>query len=62
MSGRGEVLRDAYATLFKHHGLLPDEVGRQNPYILFKMLDSLTEAKEQFDAKGNKHLEMFYGE
>ncbi|MCI8956302.1 MAG: hypothetical protein HFE51_10430 [Clostridia bacterium] len=46
----GGKLRDIYALMFKVHHLLPDEVGRQTPRVLFEMLDTLngeTEAMPQ---------------
>ena len=48
-----------YASMFTYHALLPDAVGRQNPWALFKMLDSLDGA--QTDIDGDEYLEMFYG-
>ncbi|MDY3971595.1 MAG: hypothetical protein SOZ28_02660 [Clostridia bacterium] len=45
--------------LLKRHHLLPDAVGRQNPWVLFKMLDGLREDTEEYT---NEHLRMFYGE
>lgn len=54
-------MRDAYVTFFKHHRLLPDEVGRQNPWILFKMIDSLADSEKEIDTGENEYLDMFYG-
>lgn len=45
--------------LFKCHHLLPDEVGRQNPIVLFRMLDGLNEDEGEYT---DEHLRMFYGE
>lgn len=45
--------------LLECHHLLPDEVGRQNPFVLFRMLDGLGEDGEEYK---NEHLRMFYGE
>lgn len=53
-------MRDIYALMFKYHRFLPDEVGRQSPYVLFKMLDTLD--GEERDFSGNEHLRMFYGQ
>jgi hypothetical protein len=39
--------------------LLPDEVGRQNPWVLFRMLDAMEEDDKEYT---NEHLRMFYGE
>ncbi|MCC8160200.1 MAG: hypothetical protein LIO53_02605 [Oscillospiraceae bacterium] len=53
------MLRDIYPLLLKYHHLLPDEVGRQNPWVLFGLLDGL-ERDSGFHK--NEHLRMFYGE
>ncbi len=60
-SGRGGLLRDIYTVFFKYHSLMPDEVGRQNPWVLFRLLDSLNETAEDYDYSDNEHLMMFYG-
>ena len=49
-----------YASMFTYHRLLPDQVGKQNPWAFFKMLDALNE-NAQPDINGNEYLEMFYG-
>ncbi|MCI5605298.1 MAG: hypothetical protein ACI4C7_02025 [Clostridia bacterium] len=53
-------MRDIYQVFFKYHHLLPDAVGRQNPWVLFRMLDDLSE-EEYEDYSDNEHLMMFYG-
>lgn len=53
------MLRDIYTMFLTYNHILPDEVGRQNPWVLFKMLDGLNEDTEDYD---NEHLRMFYGE
>ena len=53
------MLRDIYTMFLTYHHILPDEVGRQNPWVMFKMLDGLNEDTENYD---NEHLRMFYGE
>lgn len=53
------MLRDIYPVLLQCHHLLPDAVGRQNPRVLFKMLDALGDDN---DVSKNEHLRMFYGE
>lgn len=58
-SGGGGRLRDIYPMLLKYHHLLPDAVGRQNPWVLFSLLDGLEEDAEEYT---NEHLRMFYGE
>ena len=45
----------------KYHHLLPDEVGRQNPWVLMKLLDSLGEDAEETGENANDYLNMFYG-
>lgn len=60
MSGNGGRLRDMYASMFTYHNLLPDAVGKQNPNVLFKMLDTMGESQGT-EIDGNKYLEMFYG-
>lgn len=53
-------MRDVYSTFFKHYRLLPDEVGRQNPWILFKMLDNVSSSPDKPE-NGNEYIKMFYG-
>ena len=53
------MLRDIYTMFLTYHHILPDEVGRQNPWVLVKMLDGLNEDTVDYD---NEHLRMFYGE
>ncbi|MBQ7574637.1 MAG: hypothetical protein IJT23_10315 [Clostridia bacterium] len=43
---------------FRYYHILPFEVGKQNPVILFDMLDSLD--TEQ-DIPDSGYLNMFYG-
>lgn len=52
-------MRDIYPALLQYHHLLPDEVGRQNPWVLFRLLDSLEGGAEEYT---DEHLKMFYGE
>lgn len=49
---------DLYGQLFKAHGLLPDVVARQDPWLLFMMLDGLS--KEEREIPPN--MAFFYGE
>ena len=61
-SGSGK-LSDIYKPLFLYHHLLPDEVGRQKPKVLFELIDSLSEDDEQEEYTGNDpYLKMFYGQ
>ncbi len=55
----GGMLRDIYPLLLERHHLLPDEVGRQNPWVLFRLLDGLGDSTEEYT---DEHLRMFYGE
>lgn len=64
-SGRGGTpLRGLYAQLFKSCRILPDELGKQSPFVLFAMLRQLTEDDEEEDDRPQMsgHLRMFYGE
>ena len=58
-SGGGGVLRDIYPMLLQYHHLLPDEVGRQNPWVLMRLLDSL--GGDTDETEYDEHLRMFYG-
>lgn len=55
------MLRDIYPLLLRHHHLLPDAVGKQNPWVLFRLLDGLDSDGED-EINKNEHLRMFYGE
>ena len=59
MSGRGGSLREIYALLLQYHHLLPDEVGRQNPWVMMRLLDSLGEGMET--EMSDDYYKMFYG-
>lgn len=58
-SGGSGTLRDIYPVMLRCHHLLPDEVGRQNPWVLFRMLDAMDEDTEE--EYSNEYLRMFYG-
>lgn len=58
-SGGKGMLRDIYPIFLQYHHLLPDQVGRQNPIVLFKLLDSMGGEQTEY---ANEHLKMFYGE
>lgn len=49
---------DLYGQLFKTHGLLPDVVARQDPWLLFMMLDGLSEEEQEIPP----NMAFFYGE
>lgn len=66
-------MREIYPMFFKHFRLLPDALGRQNPWVLFDMLDRLDDGENEKDEKnekneknkktdfaGNDHLKMLY--
>lgn len=53
-------MRDVYGAFLKYRNLLPDAVGRQNPWVLFRVLDSMEE-DDEYDVSDNEHLMMFYG-
>lgn len=48
--------------LFRAHGIMPDEVGRQNPVRLFDMIDSFAEDKQEEYTGNDPYLKMFYGQ
>ena len=60
--GESTDLRSLYATLFKTCGILPDDAGKQNPFVLFRMLDSLSYSDEDDRPSMSGHLKMFYGQ
>lgn len=63
--GKGEnngSLKDIYTQMFKYHHLLPDEVGRQDPKMLFELIDGLNDDNDNSKyAEIPKGLEFFYG-
>ena len=55
-------MRSIYAQVFKTFGRLPDEIGRQSPFVLFKMLDDLGEEDtEDEEVMDDPRYRMFYG-
>lgn len=40
---------------------MPDELARQSPVLLFKMLDTLSEDSTEEYTGDNEYLKMFYG-
>ena len=48
--------------LFRLWGILPNEAGRQDPFVLFRLLNDLEEENESSEVEMNEHLRMFYGE
>ena len=59
--GEGRPLRSLYTDFFIHCNLLPDAVGKQNPFILLKMLSDLSEDDDD-RLYTSGHLRMLYGE
>lgn len=55
-------LRGLYTQLFKSCRILPDEIGKQSPFVLFTMLHELMNDDEDDHPKMSGHLRMFYGE
>ena len=60
--GESTDLRSLYAMLFKSCGILPDAAGKQSPFVLFRMLDSLSSSDEDDRSLMSGHLKMFYGQ
>lgn len=61
--GNGGTLRTLYTALFKACRILPDEAGRQNPFVLFSMLHDLSPVDKDDDRPVmSGHLRMFYGQ
>lgn len=53
------MLRDIYPMLLQYHHLLPDEIGRQNPWVLMRLLDDLgNDTEEEIN---DDYYKMFYG-
>ena len=57
----GGSLRDIYVSLFESRGIMPGEVAKQIPFILFKMLDDLSSQNEDYGENMSEHEKMFYG-
>ena len=56
-------LRSLYGALFKGCRILPDELGRQSPFVLFEMLHQLSSDNNDDDDRSlSGHLQMFYGQ
>lgn len=60
-SSDNKPLRTLYADLFKKMGLLPDTIMKQNPFVLFRMLDDLDDTAERQD-EIPENLKFFYGQ
>ena len=42
-------------------GLLPNVISKQNPFVLFKMIDDLEDDTEEVYTGNDPYLKMFYG-
>lgn len=60
-SSVNKPLRTLYADLFRKRGLLPDTLMKQNPFVLFRMLDDMDDTTEEY-AGNDPYLKMFYGQ
>ena len=54
-------MRDIYTSLFESRGILPGEVAKQSPFILFRMLDDLNSQDEDCGENMSEYEKMFYG-
>lgn len=55
----GGKLSDLYGVMFKNYRILPSEIAKQDPKLLFCMLDDLGEDEEY--GGDDPYLKMFYG-
>lgn len=60
-SSESQPLRKIYAQWFEKRGLLPDVISRQNPFVLFRMIDDLGDDTEDTYTGNDPYLKMFYG-
>lgn len=58
VSKGGGRLRDLYKVFFENFHILPSEVAKQPPFILFEMLDTAEDEEEEIP----DNLKWFYGE
>lgn len=47
--------------MFKNYGVMPGRLAKENPFVLFKMLDEISEERET-EVVMDGYLKMFYGE
>lgn len=60
-NSESQPLRKIYAQWFEKRGLLPDVISRQNPFVLFRMIDDLGDDEEEEYTGNDPYLKMFYG-
>ena len=60
-SSKSQPLRTLYADWFRQRGLLPNVISKQNPFVLFKMIDDLEDDTEEVYTGNDPYLKMFYG-
>ena len=60
-NSKSRPLRTLYADWFRQRGLLPDVISKQNPFVLFKMIDDLEDDTEEVYTGNDPYLKMFYG-
>ena len=60
-NSKSRPLRTLYADWFRQRGLLPDVISKQNPFVLFKMIDDLEDDTEDDYTGNDPDLKMFYG-
>ena len=60
-NSESQPLRQIYAQWFKQRGLLPDVISRQNPFVLFRMIDDLDDDTVDTYTGNDPYLKMFYG-
>ena len=60
-SSKSQPLRTLYADWFRQRGLLPNVISKQNPFVLFKMIDDLEDDTEEVYKGNDSYLKMFYG-
>lgn len=46
-SGKGGRARDIYGTMFKSKGILPNDLARQDPKLLFTVLNQLEDEETE---------------
>ena len=60
-SSKSDPLLTLYADWFRQRGLLPNVISKQNPFVLFKMIDDLEDDTEEVYTGNDPYLKMFYG-
>lgn len=57
--GKYSKFRELYAVLWRSNGVLPSELAKQDPRLLFCMLD--TDNEPELPENMSPYLKMFYG-